>query len=158
MVGLATLAVVAPVACSRDGFEDRTATVQVDGSSTGYEVDACGLDGSTLFVVARSSGGSVLQAVVGLEDDGETGVPASTGLTVSDGDVDLAAFGAESWARRGEAGDPPGRITEARLRGSRIQVEGRVAPLDADGGVAVEGAALPFALDARCDERDDAPA
>lgn len=141
--------------CSRDGFEDRTARVEVDGTSTTYEVDACGLDGRTLFVVGRATDGTVLQAVVGLEADDDTGVPESTGLTVSTDDADLAAFGAESWARRGEAGAAPGRITGARLKGSRIQVEGRFATLDPDGRTVVDGAALPFSLDARCDEQDD---
>lgn len=152
---LAGLLGTAAAGCSRDGFEDRTAVVEVDGSTTTYEIEACGLDGETLFVVGRSSGGSVLQAVVGLEDDGSTGVPASTGVSVSEGATDLSAFGAESWARRGEAGEAPGSISEAGLRGSRIQVEGSFATLAADGSAAVDGASLPFALDARCDERDD---
>lgn len=156
IVAAAVLVVSAVLAgCGRGEFEDRTARVDVGGRTTTYSLDACGLDGETLFVVGRSEGGRVLQAVVGLEADRETGVPDSTGLSVSEGDVDLTAFGPEAWARRGEAGEPPGRVTSARLRGSRIQAAGRVVAVDADGVPAVSGdGGTTFSLDARCDEQD----
>jgi hypothetical protein len=141
--------------CGRDEFEDRTARVSVDGRTTTYEVVSCGLDDTTLFVVGESKEGSVLQAVVGLEDDGSTGVPDATGVSVSADAVDLSAFGPASWARREGVGDPPGEIASAQLKGSRIQVGGRLVPLDPDGAVAVTGSELAFSLDARCDERDD---
>ncbi len=149
---MAVVALVGP-ACSRGEFEDRTAKVTVDGRTTTYELDSCGLDEATLFVVGRASDGSVLQAVVGLEDDGATGVPAATGLSVSLDDVDLAAFGPASWARRLGDGAPPGEISSAGLRGSRIQVAGGLEPVDADGAPTVAGARIDFTLDARCDDQ-----
>ena len=91
--------------CSRSEFEDRTAVVVLDGSRETYEVQACGLDGQTVFVVAEAPGGAVLQGVMGLEDDDKTGVPASTGLTV---DLDPTSTetprGAGSGPRPGNAG------------------------------------------------------
>jgi hypothetical protein len=144
--------------CGRDEFEDRTAVVTVGGSRQTYAVDACGLDDRTLFVVARADDGAIVQGVVGLERDQETGVPASTGVTV---DLDptsdqtrVAAFGAESWERRGSVGPPPGSISSARLRGSRIQFSGEVVPVDAKDVPVPDGEAQRFSVDARCDELD----
>ena len=54
----------------------------------------------------------------------------SSGLTFSDDGISLAAFGAESWSRRRAPGAPPGSITSARLRGSRIQISGDAVPVD----------------------------
>jgi hypothetical protein len=94
---------------------------------------------------------AVLQATVGVEGDGETGVPRSTGLTVYGYDqVDLAAFGDESWARRGRDGEAPGGVETARIRGARVQAAGEAAVVDADE-VPTGGQLLPFSLDARCD-------
>lgn len=141
-------------ACSRGEFEDRTAKVDIDGRTTTYQLDACGLDGSTLFVVGRSAGGAVLQGVVGLGKDHKTGVTRSTGLTVTDDGVDLGAFGAESWDRRGQDGDPPGRITRTNLRGSRIEVSGLFVTLDAEGAPTAQGSRIAFTVDARCDDQE----
>ena len=106
-------------ACSREpAFEDRTARVTVDGQTTTFAIDGCLLDGTTVYLVGREDGGEVLQAVVGVEADGETGVPDSTGLTVTEGAVPIAAFGEEAWRRRGEDGAAPGRVDAARVRGS----------------------------------------
>lgn len=141
--------------CGREpGFEDRTARVTVDGETVTYTVDGCGLDGETVFVLGRTEDGRVLQAVVGVESDGETGVTASTGLSVTEADDPVSAFGAEAWARRGEAGDPPGTISSARVRGARIQASGRAQPSDASGDPTSDDP-VDFTLDARCDQRDD---
>ncbi|MEZ5177155.1 MAG: hypothetical protein R2746_02445 [Acidimicrobiales bacterium] len=162
-------AVALTAGCSRNEFEDRTAQLDVGGESTTLELDSCGLDGTTVFVVGRGPGDVVLQAVVGVEDDGRTGVPDSTGLTVdgagfaresANSAVLADSFGAsgdESWARRGQTGRAPGTITSARVRGSRIQVAGRLEPLDVDTGRPVATSAdaarpISFRLDARCDE------
>ena len=155
----ALLLVVAGVAgCSRSEFEDRTAVVSVGGSSQTYEVDSCGLDEQTVFVVARADDGAVVQAVMGLEDDDKTGIPASTGITIdldpTSEDTRVAAFGAESWERRGSVGAPPGSITSAKLRGSRIQFAGTVVPVDAKDVPVPDGEPQSFSLDARCDEVD----
>jgi hypothetical protein len=88
----------------------------------------------------------VLQAVVALADDGTTGISEGTGVSVDRDDRTYEAFGADSWRLRGERSDPPGTVAWARLRGSRIQVGGELDP--------GEGAAVPFTLDARCDEPD----
>lgn len=153
-VSVAMLLVLA-VGCGRGEFEDRTARVEVEGRTTTFRLDSCGRDGQTLFVVGRSEDGQVLQAVVGLEDDLAAGVPDSTGLTVIDGDVELAAFGPEAWARRGEDGEAPGAIAGAGLRGSRIRASGRVVAVDRAGVPEVTGdAGTAFSLDARCDEQE----
>jgi len=157
-VVLAMLAVVL-TGCAKDEFADRSAVVAIGGSRQTYDVDSCGLDGQTVFVVARADDGAIVQGVMGLEDDGETGVPDSTGITVdldgSSEDSRVAAFGPEAWERRGSTGPPPGSITAARLRGSRIQFSGEVVPVDADDVPVPRGEAQRFSLDARCDEAED---
>lgn len=141
--------------CGREpGFEDRTARVTVDGETTTYTVDGCGLDEETVFVLGRTDDGRVLQAVLGVEADGETGVTASTGFSVTEADDPVSAFGAEAWARRGEAGNPPGTIESALVRGARIQASGRAQPTDVTGDP-TSADPIAFSLDARCDQRDD---
>jgi hypothetical protein len=154
--GALALAVALLGACGREAaFPDRTARLTLDGRTTTFEVDGCLLDGQTAYVVGRAEDGSVLQAVVGVEDDGATGVPASTGVDV-DGAGDtpsVGAFGPEAWARRQGAGDPPGGIDTARIRGARIQASGTAQALDA-AGTPAGTTAIPLALDARCDAPD----
>lgn len=152
----ALLAALLVGACSREApFPDREARVDHGGRTTTFTLDSCGLDGSTAFLVGRTESGIVLQAVVGVEDDGETGVPASTGFEVlGDGDVGgggYGAFGEEAWDRREETGPPPGEITSARIRGARIQVEAEAVTLDPDGHPQ-GGTLTDVSLDARCDE------
>jgi hypothetical protein len=152
---LLAVLVVALGACGREpAFADRTARLTVGDRVTTFAVDACGLDGQTFRLAARSESGAVLQAAVGVEADGETGVPESTGITVYGYDqVDLAAFGDESWARRGKDGEAPGAIDEARIRGARIQATGEAAVVDRDE-VPTGDQVLDIGLDARCDEDD----
>lgn len=144
--------------CGKDEFADKTARVELSGRTTTFEVDSCGLDGRTAFVVGRSEGGSVLQAVIGVGADERTGVTRSTGLSVIDDNVELAGFGQESWERRGLSGSAPGTITSARIRGSRIQAAGTLVPVDADGKPtatsSAAGSGTRFSLDARCDAAD----
>jgi hypothetical protein len=157
---VAALTVSVSVAgCGRGEFADRSAVVDVGGSRQTYQVDSCGLDGSTIYLVARAPDGAVLQAVVGLEEDLATGIVASTGVSVDADpqrtDTRVAAFGAEAWDRRGPTGAPPGTVSSARLRGSRIQISAQAVAVDAlDRPVA---GAEPTALrvDARCDEQDE---
>lgn len=151
----ALLLVGALAACGREpAFPDRIARVTVGDRTTTFVVDACGLDGQTFRLAARAESGAVLQATVGVEDDGETGVPRSTGLTIYGYDqVDLAAFGDESWARRGRTGAAPGEIGTARIRGARVQASGRAAVVDGDE-VPTSDRLLEVALDARCDAED----
>lgn len=161
-VGALGLVVALAVAgCGQADFADRTAVVTLDGASQTYAVTTCGLDGPTVFVVARADDGAVLQAVLGLADDGRTGVPASTGLTVdlATGGTGgrLAAFGAESWARRDGNGPPPGTIGAAALRGSRIQLSGTAVPVGADDRPVAGAGATAVSVDARCDRPADPP-
>lgn len=152
----ALLLVGALAACGREpAFPDRTARLTVGDRTTTLQVDGCGLDGQTFRLAARAESGEVLQAAVGVESDGETGVPRSTGLTVFGFDqVDLSAFGDEAWARRGKSGDAPGSIETARIRGARIQVSGEAAVVDADE-VPTGAQLLAVSLDARCDADDE---
>lgn len=154
VVGGAGLVATGLLGCGREpAFEDRTARVTLDGDTTTFAVDSCGRDGETVFVVGRTDDGAVLQAVVGVEDDGETGVPASTGLSVAEVSLPVAAFGEEAWARRGEAGPPPGEVRSARVRGARIQAGGEAQPVDVTGAP-TSADPVAFSLDARCDAED----
>ncbi|CAN5583833.1 hypothetical protein BH10ACT1_BH10ACT1_28990 [soil metagenome] len=151
-VALACAVVVGLAGCGKDEFADKTARVTIGGRTTTYTVDSCGLDDRTAFIVGRTDGGSVLQAVVGVQADRKTGVADSTGLSVIDDGVELAAFGDESWERRSMTGPAPGAVTSSKIRGSRIQAAGKVVAVAADGTITSpsdEGSA--FTLDARCD-------
>lgn len=142
------------VGCTEDRFEDHTAVVVVDGVTTTFTLDTCGLDDTTVFVVGRSTGGAVLQVVMGVnEDDHEEAIPDLTGISVTDGEGDRQAFGPDAWLVRDESSPAPGRIDEARVRGARIQVEGAFetsAPSGTPGDT--PGSPTPFTFDARCDQ------
>ena len=149
-----------------DEFEDRTAKVTIYKRTNTFEITSCGLDQETLFVVGRAEDGSILQAVVGVTfaeqttaneatagaDPDEAAVPDSSGLTVGDEGSTFGAFGAESWSRRGGTGAAPGLIGSARVRGSRIQMAGRLVPLDDQDRPVANGSPVDFELDARCDD------
>lgn len=157
-VALVAGLVFGTAACGGSGFEDRTAEVTLHERTITYEVDSCGLDGDTAFVVGRSSGGSVVQAVIGVADEDGTGVPEATGLTIYDDNVTSGAFGTEAWNRRGEAGAAPGEITDASVTGSRIRARGTVITLTDEGTLIDptaaaddQASATEFTFDARCD-------
>jgi hypothetical protein len=156
LAGLVVMVIAGASGCAKDDFADRSAVVTIGGSRQTYEVESCGLDKQTVFVVARADDGAILQGVMGLEKDDKTGVPASTGVTVdldpSSEDTRVAAFGAEAWERRGSAGKAPGSISSAKLRGSRIQFSGDVVPVDANDVPVPDGTPDRFSVDARCDE------
>jgi hypothetical protein len=138
------------------GFADRTAVLTRDNTTLDLTVDACGLDGTTIRVLARADDGTVVQAVLGvLAKDHETGVPASTGITLMKGTTTVGAFGAEAWTRRDKTGAAPGTITAAALRGARIQFSGDLVPLDDQDDPITGGASSPFSFDARCDQHDE---
>lgn len=162
LVPVLTGLVIASAACGDQEFEDRTARVSLGDRTITFDVDSCGLDGDTAFVVGSTQGGAVVQAVIGVADDDGTGVPEATGLTIFDDGVTTGAFGPESWSRRGEAGTPPGEITEAGVTGSRIRASGTVIPLTDEGTLrTTDGTAedqvgqVEFSFDARCDLVDD---
>lgn len=159
MTIVASLSTVAS-GCGRSEFDDRTAVVDVGGSRQTYQVDSCGLDGTTIYLVGRAPDGAVLQAVVGLEDDLATGIVASTGVSVDADpqrtDTRVAAFGAEAWERRGATGPPPGSVSSARLRGSRIQLSAQAVAVDSLDRPVAGAEPVGLRVDARCDERDEA--
>ena len=154
VLALTAVLLVASTACSKESFEDRTAVVDVDGASTTFTLDTCGLDDTTVFVVGRSTGGATLQVVVGVEEeDHEAGIPDLTGISVTDADSDRVAFGSGAWSQRDETSRPPGRIDEARIRGARIQVSGAFETLEPSATPSdTAGTLTPFSFDARCDE------
>lgn len=155
-VGIIVALVLA--SCGKDDFPDRQAIVEVDGRSTTFqlEVETCGLDGDTVFVLGHADGGAVLQAVVGVDPDDPTDAePAASGITVSDGPIDLGAFGADAWKRRGEEGDAPGVVTDVAIRGARVQLEGEAVELDDTGQPSGTEREARISLDARCDLLDD---
>ena len=141
--------------CGRKEFEDRTAIVTVGDARTSFTLDECGRDGQTIYVVGRADDGSMFQAVMGLRKDKLTAVARSTGFTLdadpSRDDTRVGAFGNEAWERKGGAGAAPGRIDDARLRGSRIQFDGQAVPLDGADRRVPGAASTHFSLDARCD-------
>jgi hypothetical protein len=155
---VAALGAVGLAGCAGSDFTDKTAEVAVGGDQRTFEVESCGLDDQTIVLVARADDGAVLQAVVGLEEDGATGILASTGVTVDldPGRVDtrVAAFGPEAWERRGSGGAVPGEITSARLRGSRIQLAGLAVPVDASDRPIDRAEPVELSVDARCDAED----
>jgi hypothetical protein len=153
---LVTVAVTLAGCGDRTDFADRTAVAVVGDDTVRFTVDACGLDDDTLFVVGRSTEGEVVQAVVALRDDGTTGEPAGTGLTVDVGTTTYAAFGDDAWALRRGQGPVPGSIDRAARRGARIQVGGVAELVDDDGRPAGRGVndEVAFSFDARCDERE----
>lgn len=146
------------VGCGKEDFPDRQAIVEVDGRSTTFalEAETCGLDGDTVFVLGHAEGGAVLQAVVGVDPDDPTDAdPAASGITVSDGPVDLGAFGVDAWKRRGGDGDAPGAVIDVAIRGARIQLEGEAVELDTTGQPTGTERQAMISLDARCDLLDD---
>ena len=141
--------------CSRKEFADRSAVVVVGDARTTFDIDSCGRDGRTIYVVGRAEAGGVVQAVMDLRRDKATAVRSATGMTfdvdASSDDTRVAAFGPVAWRRRGGTGAPPGRIDSARLRGSRVQFDGQVQALDAQDRPVPGADPQHFSFDARCD-------
>lgn len=159
-VAVSTVALLsASPGCSRTEFQDRTAEVTLGDTLITFDLEACGLDGTTVFLVGRGAGGSVLQMVMEVEDDGSSGVVDGTGLSVDRGSQFHEAFGPAAWKARGESGPAPGSIAWARLRGSRIQAGGTLeAGVSATSSVPADALPddtdVPFTVDARCDLQD----
>ena len=127
----------------------------MDGLVTTFTLDACGPDEQVAYMVGKAAAGTRLQAVVCVEADGETGVPAESGFTVTstDDDPSYAAFGPDAWVARGQTGVAPGTIDSARIKGSRIQAQGEARPVDVQDRPTT-GPAVAVELDARCDAED----
>jgi hypothetical protein len=130
----------------RDDLVADTARFTYSARSVVVSLTACGREGDVV-VLAGTSGGTVLQAEADLGDGGAD----RTGVTVDlGGDGIFGAFGAEM-----EHG-PAGEITEVRVEGDRLIVEGTWVPLDDELTAQPSAAgALPGRLVARCPETDD---
>jgi hypothetical protein len=144
-----------------------TALVTVDDRDLTIELESCGRDGGTVFVLGEGDG-AVLQLVLEVEgadepdlsdDDGEDG-----GVTVLDGGVGfslvfeegeaIGAFGERAAEGAGVPGGPTGSIASARIDGSRIRVSGQADVLDA----ANQGTGEPggrVSIDANCPDPSD---
>ena len=69
VVAAVMFAGVGLVGCGGAEFEDRTAEVSLGETSISFDLVSCGLDGSTVFLVGRGGGASILQVVMELDDD-----------------------------------------------------------------------------------------
>jgi hypothetical protein len=131
----------------RDGLAADTARFTWDTRSAEVPLTACGRDGDVV-ALAGVRGDIVIQAEVDLGDGGSdrTGVTADLG-----GDGIMGAFGAEM-----EHG-PAGEVTDVRLEGDRVIVEGTWVAFDdqlqADPGAV--GGGIAGRLVARCPEDED---
>jgi hypothetical protein len=123
-------AVVSVAACGggsverpRDGLAPDTARFAYDSRSAEVPLTACGREGDVV-VLAGARGAVVVQAVVDLGEGGA----ARSGVTADLGGEDgiWGAFGAEV-----EHG-PAGEITDLRVEGDRVIVEGRWTRFDGD--------------------------
>lgn len=155
MVAIVVLAMVglAATGCRQPpGPPDDTAVVELDGARYRIQLDSCGRDGATVFLVG-SGDGAALQAVVGL-DAKRRGLLASSAVTLDrpGGVPQVGAFGAESATRRGGIGRPPGRVERASLRRDRVRLEAEVEELG-DGQAATGRRVGTLTLDARCPPR-----
>jgi hypothetical protein len=131
----------------RDGLGADTAWFSYGGRRAEVPLADCGQEGDVV-VLAGTQGGIVVQAAADLGDGGA----ARSGVTADLGGEDgiLGAFGAE------HDDGPAGEITDVRVEGDRVTIEGRWAPLDGDlrplpvaPDQLIEGA-----LEARCPETD----
>jgi hypothetical protein len=153
-VGTVALVVVAVAGCSRgteaprDGLAVDTARFTYGERTAEVPLTDCGRDGDVV-VLAGIRDSVVVQAEADLGDGGfdRTGVTADLG-----DDGIMGAFGADM-----EHG-PAGEVTDVRVEGDRLIVEGTWVVLD-DQMVATPGAAggggIEGRLVARCPEADD---
>jgi hypothetical protein len=151
----AAVAILAGPGCrTAGGPAADTARVTVDDRALTMELQSCGRDGDTVFVLAEGDD-AVLQLVVEVEgdDEGDGGEgdggegdggegdderverpavrPDGVGfsLVFEDGEA-IGAFGENTADRAGVAGGATGSIDTARIDGSRIRVEVETEVLD----------------------------
>ncbi len=131
-----------------DGLATDTARFSYDGRAVEVPLTACGREGDVVVLAGRTAGGIVVQAEADLGDGGfdRTGVTADL---VDDGII--GAFGAEM-----DHG-PAGEITDVRVEGDRLIVEGtwvmfddQLAAMPPPGEAQFDGE-----LVARCPETED---
>jgi hypothetical protein len=106
----------------RDGLAPDTARFTYDSRRAEVPLAACGQEGDVVLL-AGTEGAIVVQAVA---DVGDGGVERS-GVTADLGDgVILGAFGADN------AEGPAGEITDVRIEGDRVIIEGRWTQFDSE--------------------------
>ena len=150
MVAAALTSVLTAVGCGgsggaeRDGLAADTAAFSYGGRTATVPLTACGRDGDVVVLAGRRDA-VVVQAEADLGEGGfdRTGVTADLG-----DDGIMGAFGADT-----DQG-PAGEITDVRVEGDRVIVEGSWVPLD-DQLVPVAGPSeqeIDGRLEARCPE------
>lgn len=132
----------------RDDLAADTARFSYDGRAVEVPLTACGREGDVVVLAGRTTGGIVVQAQADLGDGGfdRTGVTADL---VDDGII--GAFGAEM-----EQG-PAGEITDVRVDGDRLIVEGTWVMFDDELAAVPPPGEVQFdgRLIARCPETED---
>jgi hypothetical protein len=182
VVAIALAAIVVGSGCRTPGGPAAdTARVTVDDRTLTMELEDCGRDGETVFVLAEGDG-AVLQLVVEVEastdGDGEGDGEGSGGegdesegdgdaverpavrhdgvglsLVFENGDA-IGAFGEETADRAGVRGGATGSVDSARLDGSRIRVGVETEVLDGSNrGTGERGGRVT--VDANCPDPDD---
>lgn len=158
MLVVAALAAVAAGCRDPSGPSADTALVTVDDRRLTVELESCGRDGDTVFVLGEGDG-AVLQLVLEVDDgedgaNGELELPAvrdggvGFSLVFDDGEA-IGAFGELALAGAGVAGGEVGSIDSARIDGSRIRVGGDTEALDASNqGTGEPGGRVT--IDANC--------
>jgi hypothetical protein len=145
--------VAAPLGCGRraeaprDGLDVDTARFTYGDRSAEVPLTACGRDGDVV-VLAGVEGDIVIQAEA---DVGEGGFDR-TGVTADLGDDGImGAFGADM-----EHG-PAGELTDVRVEGDRLIVEGTWVAFDAElvADPGAVGGGIEGRLVARCPETED---
>lgn len=139
-------------ACGQDTVSDGTAEVVVDDAAIDFALQACGVDEATFVMAGMSAGGELIQVVVGVTPDGESGFVADideVGISIEYADHVYEAFTPLAWTLRGESDPAPGRVQEAAIRGSRLSLDVVAEPADDSGA-----ANVAVAVEARCDGDD----
>jgi hypothetical protein len=136
-----------------------TALVTVDDRDLTVELESCGRDGDTVFVLGEGDG-AVLQLVLEVEGDGGDGEApivrdggAGFSLLFDDGDA-IGAFGELTAIGAGVPGGATGSIDSTRIDGSRLRVSGDTEVLDAaNRGTGEAGGRVT--IDANCPDRSE---
>lgn len=130
-----------------DGIAPDTARFTYGDRSLELPLDGCGREGDVVVLGGGLAGVAVLQAAADLGEGGldRTGVTADI-----DGVGIVGAFG------RGLPRGPAGEVTDVRVEGDRLVVEGRWTTLDEDltPTARAAGRRLDGRLVARCPEDD----
>jgi hypothetical protein len=141
------LALLVGVGCrDRQDLEGDTVRVSYPDRRIELEVVSCGLDDG-VFVLGASSADAFVQLLLVVAGDEVD--RAASGLTVESAQDGVDAAGSARLLQL-EPG-VPGEITEATIRGDRVDVEADVRPTDAGPS----GSTTPIEVAARCPEVEE---